>query len=102
MRNKIELREKIKVKDLASIIRKLNSTRAQFRRGGLRTRNLDKEKNKIVLKMGWESSYRISRRVLKELGWWQKTLVENKPYRFEKKEPDWIIQTNASIDGWGA
>ncbi|KAA6383593.1 MAG: hypothetical protein EZS28_020878 [Streblomastix strix] len=92
----------IRTSDLASVIGEIQYTKAQFKRGALHIKQLQKLKVKEIASRGWNKWTQINKSVIPNLTWWISKLALNQPLCFMKPNRRITIQTDASTSGWGA
>ncbi|KAA6381233.1 MAG: hypothetical protein EZS28_023239 [Streblomastix strix] len=52
--------------------------------------------------MGWTYEMIVTKKCMTKLYWWMSQLQNNKPKMIDKRQSQKVIQTDASIAGWGA
>ncbi|KAA6392864.1 MAG: putative reverse transcriptase [Streblomastix strix] len=94
--------ERVKIKDLASVIGELNFVRTQLVDASLHMRTLYRIQTQAVFRSTWKGRCRMDRRSLGDLTWWLEKIKENQPMCFEKTQPSFVLTTDASETSWGA
>jgi hypothetical protein len=95
--------QSVPVRELASLIGLLNSTRVQHDRASLYLVKLNRVKCGTVAKEGWEGQFIITHMVSGELAWWERVIAENYPASLiPPPQPDAHLFVDASPAGWGA
>jgi ribonuclease HI len=93
----------VEARDVAGIVGSLNATRLQFERASLYLVKMNRVKDSIVRREGWDGKGRLTPMVGGELEWWEKTLKENEPKSLlSEGKPDVHLWVDASPSGWGA
>ncbi|KAA6363324.1 MAG: putative reverse transcriptase, partial [Streblomastix strix] len=92
----------IRTRELAKRIGEIQFARAQFVRGALRTKLLNKLKDQEVQRSGWNNWTKLTCKVVPEITWWIQKISQNKPLSFQTPTNWASIQTDASHHGWGA
>ncbi|KAA6370565.1 MAG: putative Transposon Ty3-I Gag-Pol polyprotein [Streblomastix strix] len=91
-----------KTRNLASVIGEIQYTRAQFKRGALHTKQLQKLKDKEVASRGWNKWTQLNRSAIPDITWWINKLAHNLSLCFTRPNKWITIQTDASSSGLGA
>jgi ribonuclease HI len=90
-------------RDLAAVVGSLNATRLQFETASLYLVKMNRIKDTIVRKEGWDGKGRLTPMVGGELEWWSKVLKANEPKSLTSEgKPDIHMWVDASPSGWGA
>jgi ribonuclease HI len=100
---KVYLKKQVPVRDLASIIGLLSSTRLQHERASLYLVKMNRLKCGAVNREGWDGHCRLTHMIWGELCWWQKIIEKNTPASLlPLSRPDVHMWVDASTTGWGA
>ncbi|KAA6386268.1 MAG: hypothetical protein EZS28_018205 [Streblomastix strix] len=104
LRHLMELakREKyVRTRYLASVIREIQYTRAQFKRVAFHNKYLQQLKDKEVVNKGWNKWNQLILTVIPKITWWIIKLAQNQPLCFTKPNKWITVQTDALSSGWG-
>ena len=92
-----------KIRDVASIIGLLVSCELAVPYGPMYRHTIENEKNKMLAQNGgnFEAKMVLSEQATSDLHWWSKTLPSSTA-PMHRHMPDYVIETDASKEGWGA
>ncbi|KAA6398993.1 MAG: hypothetical protein EZS28_005479 [Streblomastix strix] len=91
-----------RTRNLASVIGEIQYTKAQFKRGVLHTKMLQKLKDKEVASRGRKKQAQLNKSAIPDITWWINKLAQNQPLCFTKPNRWITVQTYASSSGCGA
>jgi ribonuclease HI len=95
-------REPRPIRELASLIGKINFMRLQVPDAGLHIKRLDQAKSTAVRLHGWDGDCVANPSMMGDLKWWSKTVAEDAPRHLQKPPVIASLTTDASPQGWGA
>jgi hypothetical protein len=96
-------KKQVPVRELASLIGLLSSTRLQHDRASLYLVKMNRIKCSVVNREGWDGMCAITHMISGELKWWQKTIAGNEPASLVPlSQPNAHVWVDASPSGWGA
>jgi ribonuclease HI len=100
---RMTLQKTVPVRELASLIGLLNSTRLQYNRASLYLVKMNRVKCGCVAREGWEGKCVVTHMLSGELAWWQKIIADNVPASLWRLPlPEAHLFVDASPSGWGA
>jgi ribonuclease HI len=97
-----EMRARTPVRNLASLIGRLNFLRLQFPDASLHLKELDDLKVRTVQKGGWDSVCTVTPQLSGNLKWWAAAVNDNSPRSLYRPPVTATLTTDASPVGWGA
>ncbi|KAA6390769.1 MAG: hypothetical protein EZS28_013706 [Streblomastix strix] len=90
----------VRTRYLASVIGEIQYIRAQFKRGALHIKQLQKLKDKDVASRGWNKWTHLNRSAIPDITQWINKLAHNQALCFTRPNKWITIQTDASSSGW--
>ncbi|KAA6380500.1 MAG: hypothetical protein EZS28_023973 [Streblomastix strix] len=74
----------VKTRESASVIGEIQYTRAQFKRGTLFVKQIQKLMDKVIDKRHWNKWTQLSKSAIPDITWWISKLAHNQPQCFTK------------------
>ena len=81
---------------------KVRSDRSRGRSGPLHYRSLQALKHKALARSGYDGIIRLSQEAKEDLRWWTNNLSQWNGQMLSQSSPHCVIETDASMMGWGA
>ncbi|KAA6388217.1 MAG: putative reverse transcriptase [Streblomastix strix] len=100
--NTIYRSKKVKIRQLAALIGRLNFLRPQIKEASLYLIELDKAKIQALKTNSWDGIMTVNKVVIKELKWWIRRIGDNQPKSLINRTITCMLTTNASPQSWGA
>jgi hypothetical protein len=92
----------VEVRRLAQLQGELNFLRLQIMDASLHMVSINRVKTEALRKQGSNGRWKLDRRMLGDLRWWDLMIRENNPRIFALRTPTYSLTTDAAITGWGA
>ena len=100
---KIQLKHSLPIRELARLIEKLTATLPAIYQAPLWYRELQRLKNLALQQsQSFDNLVVLSEEAMLELEWWSTKMILVNGKSVLAKDPDLIIETDASVQGWGA
>ncbi|KAA6369053.1 MAG: hypothetical protein EZS28_035418 [Streblomastix strix] len=98
----VKRKKHVRTRDLAFVIGDIQCTKAQYQRGALHNKQLQKLKDKEVSRRGWNKLTQLNKIAIPNIIWWIIQLANNQLQCFTKSNKCVTIQADFSKSGWGA
>ncbi|KAA6367578.1 MAG: hypothetical protein EZS28_036896 [Streblomastix strix] len=92
----------VEVRELAELHGELNILRLQIIDASLYVVSIIRVKTEALRKQGWNGKWKLGRRKLGDLRWWEQVIRQNNPRMFALRASTYRQTTDAAITGGGA